>query len=98
MQDLQFFRVGGQIVKDVSESDRGGIIATKDENEGLGKDLVFSQTYNNKELNVQHENYFTSGDLLKCFFAPNLFTATLLLVSLLLNIHLLHLLLMSKEI
>lgn len=45
MQSLQRIRVGGQVVKDVSESDAGGLVATKDEYEGLGKNLVFSQTY-----------------------------------------------------
>ena len=45
MQGLQRLRVDGQVVKGETESGTGGIVATKDENEGLGKNLVLSQTY-----------------------------------------------------
>ena len=46
MQGLHRIRIGCEIIKDVGESDAGGLVAAKDENEGLGKDLMFSQACN----------------------------------------------------
>ena len=54
MQGLQRLRVDGQIVKGESESGTGGIKAAKDENEGLGKNLVLSQTYKKKTNKRNH--------------------------------------------
>lgn len=60
MQGLQRIRIGCQIIKEVSESGAGGLVAAEDENEGLGKDLVFSQAYNKISYQTcqQLENYF----------------------------------------
>lgn len=44
MQGLQHIRVDGQAVQNIGECGCGGLVATKDEDEGLGKNLVFSQT------------------------------------------------------
>lgn len=44
VQGLQHIGIDGQAVQNISESGCGGLVATKDEDEGLGKNLVFSQT------------------------------------------------------
>lgn len=48
MQGLQHIGVDGQGVQNIGESGCGGLVATKDEDEGLGKNLVFSQTCQSK--------------------------------------------------
>lgn len=49
MQGLQGIGVGGEIVKDVGECHASGFIAAEDENERLGKYLIFSQTFKKTE-------------------------------------------------
>lgn len=48
MQGLQHVGVDGQAVQQIGESGRGGLIATQDEGEGLGQNLMFSQTCKKK--------------------------------------------------
>lgn len=44
VQHLQNIWIDGQVVKKVGDCDGGGVITTKDEKDGLGKNLQFSQT------------------------------------------------------
>lgn len=44
MQGLQRVGVDGQTVQQVGESGGGGLVTTEDEDEGLGQNLMLSQT------------------------------------------------------
>lgn len=44
MQRLQHIWIDGQVVQKVGDSDSSGVKTTKDEEDGLGKNLLFSQT------------------------------------------------------
>lgn len=52
VQGLQHIRVDGQVVQRVDQSGGGGLIATEDEDQGLGKNLMFCQTYRNDKRNL----------------------------------------------
>lgn len=52
VQGLQRIRVDGQVVQRVDQSGGGGLIATEDEDQGLGKNLMCRQTYRNDKRNL----------------------------------------------
>lgn len=62
LQFVHHGRVGGQVVQGVGEGDTGGLVASVDENESLGQNLVFSQTYKTKRSKVrQSQDQQTRG-------------------------------------